>query len=202
MYKNRLSESHGVRVAVRVVVLAGITAGVAAGFGSTAAIIVFAAGLVLGLLLELRPDRAAAHPLREAAGEGAPHDERHVLVVANTMLHGEELAKELAGPGIVDVLAPPLPSAVHLAVTDIDHELTEARMRLNASLAWAVDHGIYARGEVGDADVTAGIADELRGFGADEVVVVTKAGEGRRITRRELDRLRADLDVPVREIAI
>lgn len=202
MYTKKLSESSAVMVAVRILWLAAITAIVAALFGGTAGLVVLGAGLLAGLVIELRPDRSASHPLATAAHEAPAHEGRHVLVIANTALEGEALARELAGPAAIDVLAPPLVSRTHLAVTDIDREMKEAHLRLNASLAWASDHGLSARGEVAETDAITGIADELRGFGADEVVVVSKAGEHSHVPERELERLRADLELPVRAIAI
>jgi hypothetical protein len=100
-----------------------------------------------------------------------------VLVVANETLGGSELRERILGSGServeVDVLAPVLTSRVHLGVTDIDRELDEARERLRRSLAWARAHRIHARGEVGSTSPVVAIEDELRAFGADEVIVVT-----------------------------
>jgi hypothetical protein len=148
--------------------------------------------------------------LREAANAPHPHGAspgtRHVLVVANEALAGEALCgRILEGGGQVDidVLAPVLTSRVHLQVTDIDTEIGEARRRLECSLAWARDHGISAHGEVGDASATTGIEDELRDFGADEVIVVTHPRDRENWQERgELERLRRELDVPVTQFVV
>ena len=71
------------------------------------------------------------------------------------------------------MLAPVLTSRAHYAVSDVDHELEHARTRLERSLAWASAHGITARGRVGDPSARTAIEDELRDFGADEIIVVT-----------------------------
>lgn len=202
MYTNRLSELRGVVVAARVAVLAAVALIITFVFSSTAGLVALTAGLVLGLLLELRPNRRAFHPLRTAAAEAPAHSERHVLVVANTTLEGDDLAELIREAGAIDIVAPPLPSLAHLAVTDIDDEMVDAETRLDASLAWANDHGLRARGVVGQTDPISSIADELRRFGADEVVVVTRFGGDAAESGHELRRLRADLDIPVREIAI
>ncbi len=149
--------------------------------------------------------------LREAAtaphAHGARPGKRHVLVVANQTLGGDELAQRiLDGDGTrveVDVLAPVLTSRLHLGVTDIDHELAAADTRLQRSLAWARAQGINARGAVGrDGPVTA-IADGLRDFGADEVIVVTHPRDRETWQERgELERLRRELDVPVSHIVV
>ncbi len=101
------------------------------------------------------------------------------------------------------MLAPVLTSHVHFGMTDIDRELTDARSRLEASLAWAREHGIPAHGEVGDPSPTTAIEDELRDFGADEVIVVTHPRNRESWQeRQELARLREELDVPVTQLAV
>ena len=91
----------------------------------------------------------------------------------------------------VDVLAPVLTSHLHYAVSDIDNELAEARTRLERSLAWAQKYGIAAHGEVGDPSPNTAIEDQLRDFGADEVIVVTHPREREAWQEHgELERLR------------
>jgi uncharacterized membrane protein len=175
-----------------------------------AGVAVFAVGATAALIAYLRapnPDRRA--PLREAAQAPHPHGartaRRRVLVVANEALGGYELRKRLAGAERrhveIDVLAPVLTSRAHYAVSDVDRELEQARARLERSLAWARAHGIEAHGEVGDPNPTTAIEDELRDFGADEVIVVTRPAK-REIwqERDELERLRRELDVPVTQV--
>ena len=100
-----------------------------------------------------------------------------MLVVANEALAGAELAELILEDSRehveVDVLAPVLASHLHYVVSDIDGELAEARTRLERSLAWAREHKIVARGEVGDPNPTTALEDELRTFGADAVIIVT-----------------------------
>ena len=154
-------------------------------------------------------DRRAV--LRNAARERHPHGpalgHRHVLVIANEPLSGLEL-RELILAGDrelveVDVLAPVLTSRLHLGVTDVDRELAEARARLERSLAWAREQGIVARGEIGDPSPITAIEDELRDFGADEVIVVTHPRDRETWQERgELERLRRELDVPVTHFVV
>jgi hypothetical protein len=157
------------------------------------------------------PDPRPRRPLREAAH--APHARRtsargrHVLVVANEALAGSELRDRIAGSDgdavAVDVLAPVLTSRVHLGVTDIDRETREARERLRRSLAWARSERIRARGRVGNTSPEQSIEDELRTFGADEVIVVTHPRD--RATwqeRGELERLRDELELPVTHVVV
>ncbi len=166
--------------------------------------------LVLAGIAYLRaanPDRRV--PLREAAAEahahGAPPGMRHVLVIANEVLSGDALHELILGEDHehveIDVLAPVLTSHLHYGVSDIDRELAQARARLERSLAWAREQGIPARGEVGDPSASTAIEDELRDFGADEVIVVTHPRERETWQEHgELERLRRELDVPVTHI--
>jgi hypothetical protein len=170
----------------------------------------FAVFLVLGAIAYLRagnPDRRT--PLRTAAHAAHPHGSstgtRHVLVIANQPLSGTALRDQILGDGHrhveVDVLAPVLTSRVRYGVSDIDHGLEEARERLERSLEWASKEGLVARGEVGDPSASSAIEDELRDFGADEVIVVThpRAQETWQ-ERDQLERLNRELDVPVTQI--
>lgn len=163
----------------------------------------------IGYLRAPDPDRRSG--LREAVR--TPHrkrarsDGRHVLVIANETLTGSELRDRILGSGgehvEVDVLAPVLTSRVHLGVTDIDRELDDARERLRRSLAWARAQRIHARGEVGSTSPVVAIEDELRAFGADEVIVVTHPRERETWQERdELERLRDELDVPITHLVV
>lgn len=168
---------------------------------------VLALALAVSAVAYLRaadPDRI--EPLRRAAHAEHPHGAsqgtRHVLVVANTPLGSAALCERILGGSgkriEVDVLAPVLLSRVHYGVSDIDRELEQARKRLEHSLRWAHEQGITARGKVGDPSATTAIEDELRDFGADEVIVVTHPHERESWQEHdELERLRSELDVPV-----
>jgi hypothetical protein len=130
-----------------------------------------------------------------------------VLVVANQTLGGSELRQRILERSddrvLVDVLAPVLTSRVHYAMSDIDHELADARERLKRSMAWALAQGIDVRGEVGDPSPLTAIEDELRRFGADEVIVVTHARAAQSWQeRREVDRLQRQLDLPVTRVVV
>jgi hypothetical protein len=207
------TETDAFRVAVALGLVAG--ASVLVGWLTSRAygVVLFAAGVAAGVTFELagrETDRGSA--LREAAH--APHrhraagGKRHILVVANEKLAGEELRSELAAAGgaagvELDVLVPILVSRSHYWASDIDREREQARERLEASLAWAAEHGFVAKGEVADADPLLAIEDELRDFGADEVIIATHSRERTSwLANRMLDHLARELDVPVREIVV
>lgn len=171
-----------------------------------------ALALAVALVVYLRaPDPDRRRPLHEAAHADHPHGAsqgvRHVLVVANETLGGAELRERILGANgdrvEVDVLAPVLTSHVHLGVTDVDRETRAAQRRLDRSLAWMRAQRIRARGSVGRTSPTISIEDELRDFGADEVIVVTHARERETWQERgELERLRSELDVPVTHLVV
>jgi hypothetical protein len=156
-----------------------------------------------------RQDRRAV--LREAAAESfspkSARRRRHVLVVANQPLAGRELRQRILeqddGHILVDVVAPVLTSHLHFAMSDIDAAVADARDRLERSLAWAREQGITVQGTVGDPSPTTAIEDELRRFGADEVIVVTHPSVSQSWQERgELDRLQRELDMPVTHVAV
>jgi hypothetical protein len=96
-----------------------------------------------------------------------------------------------------------LTSRTHYAVSDVDRELEQARARLERSLAWARDQGIAARGEVGDPIAAGGIEDELRDFGADEVIIVMPARDRQTWQERgQLERAPRELEVPVTHVTV
>jgi hypothetical protein len=198
--------------------LIAVAAAVLIGWLTAAAIgaAVFALILVAALVAYLRagnPDRRPT--LRGAAHEPHPHGpragRRHVLVIANEPLSGSALCERIVGDDHeqteidkqteIDILAPVLSSHVHYGVSDIDRERERAQDRLNRSLRWAREHGISARGEVGDPSVLTAIEDELRDFGAAEVIVVTGPEEQQTWQEREeLEHLLDELDITVTHV--
>jgi nucleotide-binding universal stress UspA family protein len=152
------------------------------------------------------PDRA--QPLREAWTEGPHGGRRRVLVVANRTLAGEELRETLrraaADGAELHVVAPILPSRVHYIASDVDRELAEARERLAAALEWARAEGLDADGTVGDPFTAFGaVEDELRAFGADEVIISTlPPGRSNWLEAGILQRLQDELDVPITHVVV
>jgi GABA permease len=171
------------------------------------------AGAVIGALLwELATkDPQRRRPLRDAASEtrrNAPDANPRVLVVANRTLHGDELRailrRRAADGAELHVVAPILTSRTHYLASDVDKELDEARERLATALAWARAEGVTASGKVGDANVALGaIEDELRLFGADEVIISTyPPGASNWLETGIVERLRDELDIPVTHVVV
>jgi hypothetical protein len=206
------TETDAFRVAIALGLLAGASVLVGLVASRAYGVVVFAAGIAAGMTFELagrEADRRSA--LRDAAHGPHPHGaatgNRHVLVVAGVELAGDALGKELAAGDAsevqLDVLAPILASRSHFWASDVDDEREQARVRLEASLAWATDQGFAAKGEVADPDPLVAVEDELRDFGADEIVIVMAARERKSwLANRMLGHLARELDVPVREIVV
>lgn len=202
------TESDALRVTVALAALGGVSLLVGWLFSLPYGVVMFAAGLAAGVTFEVagsETDRRSG--LREAAD--APHAgdrARHVLVVASATLCGDDLLRELRAGGTdaeFDVLAPILSSRSHYWASDLDRERERAQERLRASLAWAAEQGFAAKGEVGDPDPLVAIEDELREFGADEIIIATRPGEDSSwLAKRMLSHLARELDVPVRQVAV
>ena len=205
------TETDAFRVAAALGLLLGGSVVVGALSSPPYGVVVFAAGCAAGLVFELSGRETVDHGLRDAASAPHPHGpgpgKRHVLVVAERTLAGEELRRQLQPePGVaveLDVLSPVMASRLHHWAGDVDREREQAQVRLEASLAWAIEQGFVAKGEVGDPDAMGAIEDELRDFGADEVVIVTHPSERTSwLANRMLSHLKKQLEVPVREIVM
>jgi hypothetical protein len=206
------SETDAFHLAVggALVIVAALVAGALA--GALAGVALFVGAVAGGLVWEVATkDPQRRRPLREAAAEAVRATGSatpHVLVVANRTLQGEELLAELrrrAGAGAeLRIVAPILTSRVHYIASDVDKELAEAHARLAAALAWADAEGIPASGKVGDVNVALGaIEDELRLFGADEVIISTfPPGASNWLETGIVGRLRDELDIPVRHVVV
>jgi hypothetical protein len=167
------------------------------------------AGAIVWEVATQDPERR--RPLRDAAS-AAPRGERaagpRVLVIANRTVNADELRAELrrrAAQGAeLHLVAPILASRVHYIASDVDQELDEARRRLDTALAWADAEGIRATGKVGDANAAlAAVEDELRRWGADEVIISTfPRGKSNWLETGIVERLREELDTPVTHVVV
>jgi hypothetical protein len=205
------TETDAFRVAGALGLLLGLSIIVGALSSLPYGVVVFAAGCAGGVVFELAGREAPEHSLRDAATAAHTHGpgpgKRHVLVVAERALAGEELRRQLqqqAGTEVeIDVLSPVMASRTHIWADDVDREREQAQARLEESLRWAREQGFVAKGEVGDHDAMAALEDELRDFGADEVVIVTHPRERTSwLASRMLSQLTRQLEVPVREIVM
>ena len=100
-----------------------------------------------------------------------------------------------AAPQVM-VLAPATSSRLARWASDVSEARTGARDRLAVSLAALAAAELDAVGRVGDGDVVQALEDELPGFAADEVAILT----GRGVGRAEVEEVRRRLDRPVRTL--
>lgn len=204
------SETDAFYLAVGGAALTGSSVALAAVLNPVAGGALFAGGAIGAVAWDIStkdPDRR--RPLREAAAEGHRRDattRRRVLVVANRTLQNEDLAailRDRAERGAeVHIVAPILVSRIRYIASDVDREFREARVRLDAAVAWANDAGLDASGKVGDPNVALGaIEDELRLFPADEIVISTyPPGRSNWLETGIVERLREELDIPVTHV--
>ena len=84
-----------------------------------------------------------------------------------------EVRAHLRRPSEVLVVSPVLASPLHFVTDDERQEASDARRRLDETLAALSSVGIAATGAVGTDDPLQAIGDALASFPADEIVVVT-----------------------------
>jgi hypothetical protein len=178
------------------------------GWGIGLFILAALGSLVWDVLRPEQPDGRMS--LREAAEEGrrAGRGSGRILVIADETLGGATLHERLLAHGEprpeLRVVVPILLSRTHYLVSDSDREREDAGRRLEATLDWARREGVRAIGVVGDAsDPLAAIADELRLFGAEEVIVAMHPPERRSwVESGILEHVRTELDIPVTEVVV
>ena len=135
-------------------------------------------------------------------------DERHILVVANETVGGDELLAILRdkSAGVneqVLVVCPALNSPVRTWASDEDGARSAAQDRLDASLARLRQDGVQAQGEIGDGDPLQAIEDALRTFGADEIVISTHPeGRSNWLERNVVGAARERFDVPITHVVV
>ena len=174
-------------------------------------------GWMVGLAVAVAVGALGAVVVPQAAGGGvhpaglthvsAP-DERRILVIANETVGGTELREAIERTAAghrahVLVVTPALNSKLRHWVSDEDKARAEAQRRLADSLARLAASGIDARGQVGDADPVQSIADGLRTFGADEVIISTHPeGRSNWLERGVVDTARERFAVPITHVVV
>jgi GABA permease len=134
--------------------------------------------------------------------------EHHVLVIANETVGGDELLSELkrrSGGKNTEVLVvtPALNSPLKHWVSDEDGARSAASHRLDSSLEAMRAAGMTARGEIGDADPLQAVADAMRTFAPDELVISTHPeGRSHWLERGVVDAARARFDLPVTHVVV
>jgi GABA permease len=192
-----------------VVLLGAITVGVLAALTGPLIGVIWAALLIcVGGAIAYRDSRGRIPedlPLTRG-GDG-----RHrLLVVANETVGGEALLEEIGrrcegSDCEILVITPALAAsrADHWA-SDIDEAIVLARQRMELSvleIRQRLDRS--AQGEIGDSDPNVAIADALRIFPADEVVISTHPPHSSRwLESGVVDRAREEIDLPISHVVV
>ncbi len=195
----------------RAVVVIGVGAAVVIGLtliaGGTAGVVLFTVLVVAGLTYMWR--RSQGEVVADAEVASAPHDLHRILVVANQTVGGRALLDEIAARckgrrAEVRVICPALTSSQlqHWA-SDTDEAAASAGERLDASLAAIRGLGIEASGDVGDHDPNVALADGLRAFAADEVIISTHPAERSRwLEHGVVRKARETVPLPVTHVVV
>jgi hypothetical protein len=150
---------------VSVVTVEGSGLGVAAGAIAGAALIVLA---------------VRARPRRKVEVAGHSDAERRVLVVATAEATPAAAARvaELAGAAAdVRLLVPVRSRRLDRWLSAEDDARADAERRLAHAAGALVAAGLPVSGSVGDSDAGQALEDELRGYPADEVIVLAEPSE-------------------------
>jgi len=188
---------------VAVIVHCGIVAG--AHFGGHL--------VALGAIVVLTP-LAAGLILRKPVPELEPipdlprnENPRRILVVANETVAGSALTDEVSsrvrdGTEVM-VVCPALNSRLRHWTSDEDSARSRAQNRLQTSIDRLERTGVAARGQVGDSDPLQAIADALRDFDADEIVISTHPPERSHwLTRNITERAQRLFALPVTHVVV
>ena len=133
------------------------------------------------------------------------HANKRVLVVANETVEGDVLHEAIGATGAaeVHVVAPALNSRLRHWFSDEDEAQRAAQDRLSACLQRLREAGLDARGSVGDGDPFQALADALRFFPADEIVIATHPeGHSHWLARQLVERARSRFAQPVVHVVV
>jgi GABA permease len=164
--------------------------------------VVLSAGVALWLFR--RGERE--QPVKQAAEPHVP-DKHRILVVANETVGGAELLAEVRERAVasarVYVVCPALNTPVRHWVSDEDDARAAAQARLDASLASMRAAGLDADGEIGDGDPVQAIADAIRTFRPDELILSTHPeGRSHWLERGVVERARERFDIRLTHVVV
>jgi hypothetical protein len=175
--------------------------------GSTAGAILFFVLVSAGLWALWQRSRGSDPRRADVASDSA--GVHRVLVVANQTVGGRALLDEISArcrgrTSEVLVITPALTSSqLEHWTSDVDEALAAARERLEASVVAIRGLGLEARGVVGDQDPNVALADGLREFAADEVIISTHPPERSRwLEQGVVERAREEVPLPLTHVVV
>jgi hypothetical protein len=162
----------------------GAGLGMAVGAVAATSVLVFAA-------------RAKPQPKLEVASANEDGYRVLVLAVAEATPAAAQRIADIAGsPSDVRLLVPVPSHRLDRWLSAEDEARREAQAQLARSAGALVAAGLPVSGSVGDADPAQALEDELRGYAADEVVLLTAGG------RDPLAKVEARLGLPLRRVNV
>jgi GABA permease len=168
-------------------------------------VFVLETGVLIGWWLTTRGD--GSEPEKQVPPPHPP-GERRLLVIANETVGGFELLAELKRRArgrttAVLVVTPALNTPIRHWVSDEDGAREAAAARLEASLEAMRAAGMNSRGEVGDSDPVQAIADAIRTFAPDEIVISTHPeGRSNWLERGVVESAKERFDLPVTHVVV
>ncbi len=165
--------------------------------GSFGAGLGMAAGALAATSVVVFAVRAKPQPTLEVA----PSDEtgHRVLVLAvveATPASAQRIADITGSPSDVRLLVPVPSHRLDRWLSAEDNARHEAEARLARSAGALVAAGLPVSGSVGDADPAQALEDELRGFAADEVVLLTDGAKD------PLAKIESRIGLPLRRVGV
>jgi hypothetical protein len=162
----------------------GAGLGMAAGALAATTVVVFAA-------------RAKPQPTLEVArGDETGHRVLVLAVAEATPASAQRIADITGSPSDVRLLVPVPSHRLDRWLSAEDNARHEAEARLARSAGALVAAGLPVSGSVGDADPAQALEDELRGFAADEVVLLTDGAKD------PLAKIEPRIGLPLRRVAV
>jgi hypothetical protein len=137
-------------------------------------------------------------------------DVYRILVVANETVGGRALLEEIRNRGkgrrseILVVVPALTASQLEHWASDVDGAISDARRRLDESLATMREAGLGVSGRVGDHhEPNASIEDALREFAADELIISTHPpARSRWLEQGVVERARREIPLPVTHVVV
>jgi len=167
-----------------------------------AVFVVLSAGVAYWLLRRGEQER----PVKQAPAPHAPVEHR-ILVVANETVGGPELLAAIRerahGAARVRVVCPALNSPLRHWVSDEDDARAAAQERLDASLGSMRAAGLQVDGEIGDGDPIQAIADAIRTFRPDELILSTHPeGRSHWLERGVVEKARERFEIELTHVVV
>jgi hypothetical protein len=165
--------------------------------GSFGAGLGMAVGAIAATSLIVFAARSKPQPTLEvAARRDAGHRVLVIAVTEATPESAQRIADITGSPADVRLVVPVPSHRLDRWLSAEDKARREAEARLARSAGTLVAAGLPVSGSVGDADPAQALEDELRGYAADEVVLLTEGDKD------PLGKVESRIDLPLRRVSV